>query len=122
MNWKKITYWTSTGLLSSTMLMSSYMYLSQNEALIKSFSSIGLPLYFVMLLGSAKLIGSIALLVPLNDVLKEWAYAGFSFVFAGAAYSHIANGQPWIAPLLFLMLLMVSYVFWKRSRGTQQQH
>jgi hypothetical protein len=106
----------STGLISAGMLMSAFMYLSQNEALMKSFSSIGLPVYFVMLLGVAKLIGAIILPLPVPNGLKEWAYAGFTFVFAGAVYTHIANGQPWIAPLLFLLLLTVSYFFWKKIR------
>jgi uncharacterized membrane protein YphA (DoxX/SURF4 family) len=112
----KIIYWVATGLVAAGMLLSAYMYLTKNPDLVKSFESIGFPIYFVSILGVAKLLGAIALVAPLGTRLKEWAYAGFIFVFIGAVWVHIETGTPWIAPFMFLVVLGVSYLFWIRLK------
>lgn len=112
----KIIYWTATGLVSAAMLMSAFMYLTKNEDLLKNFAAIGLPVYVVTLLGIAKLIGALLLLTPVSARFKEWAYAGFLFTFGGAVWAHIATNTPWIAPLIFIGILAVSYIYWNKSR------
>ncbi|MEJ1237474.1 DoxX family protein [Chryseolinea sp. T2] len=113
----KIIYWIATGLIAVAMLLSAFMYLSKSEELIKNFAAIGLPLYLVMLLGTAKLIGAILLLAPVAARFKEWTYAGFLFTFAGAIWTHAATATPWIAPLLFLVVLGVSYIYWNKTKS-----
>jgi hypothetical protein len=112
----KIIYWIATGLLAAGMGMSAYMYLTKNPDLIKSFETIGFPIYFVTILGVAKLLGAIVLVAPAGTRLKEWAYAGFIFVFIGAVWVHLATGTPWIMPMIFLVVLAVSYLFWTRLK------
>jgi hypothetical protein len=112
----KIIYWITTGLVSAGMLLSASMYLSKSPELMGNFKTLGLPDYFVTLLGVAKLLGAVVLLIPVWTTLKEWAYAGFAFTFAGAVWTHIATGTPWMAPVFFILLLAVSYVFWIRAR------
>jgi DoxX-like family len=107
----KIIYWITTGLISAGMLMSAGMYLSRNAELMENFKALSIPLYFVTMLGAAKLLGAITLVAPVWSKLKEWAYAGFAFVFLGAAWTHFATGTSAVAPLLFLALLGVSYFF-----------
>ena len=114
----KIIYWIATGLVAVAMLLSAFMYLSKNEELVKNFTAIGLPLYMVMLLGTAKLIGAILLLAPVAARYKEWAYAGFLFTFAGAIWTHAATATPWVAPLIFLVVLGVSYIYWNKVKTT----
>lgn len=115
----KIIYWIATGLVSAGMLLSSGMYLTKNPELMGGFTALGIPLYFVLLLGVAKLLGAIVLLAPVWSDLKEWAYAGFSFMFIGAAWVHIATSTPWITPLIFLAILSVSYLFRKRMQQSK---
>jgi len=110
----KIIYWTATGLVSAGMLLSAFMYLSRNPELMGNFKSIGIPVYFVTLLGVAKLAGAITLLAPVWKGLKEWTYAGFTFTFFGALWTHLATGTPWVTPLIFIAMLATSYFFWKR--------
>src|SRR5262249_18877024 len=50
---------------------------------------LGYPVYFVMILGFWKLLGSLALVVPGLPRVKEWAYAGIFFNMTGAAVSHL---------------------------------
>jgi hypothetical protein len=61
---------------------------------MKNFESIGIPLHLVMLLGVAKILDSIALVVPLWNTIKEWAYAGFAFTFIGAIWAHVGTNTP----------------------------
>jgi uncharacterized membrane protein YphA (DoxX/SURF4 family) len=108
----KIIYWIATGLVAAGMLASGAMYLSRNPELMANFQTLSLPVYLVTLLGVAKLAGAIVLVAPVWSKLKEWAYAGFAFVFVGATWTHAATGTPsMVAPLLFLAILGISYFF-----------
>jgi uncharacterized membrane protein len=104
---KKITYWIATVWLALGMVSTGLVQLIQQEEQMKDYIELGYPLYFLTLLGTWKILGSIALLVPKFPLVKEWAYAGFFFAMTGAAYSHIAHGSPFgeIAPSLFLLVL-----------------
>jgi hypothetical protein len=112
----KIIYWVATGLLAAGMGMSAFMYLTKDPELIGAFQTLGFPLYFVSILGVAKLLGAIVLLAPAGTTLKEWAYAGFIFTFIGAIWTHIETSTPFVGPLVFLVVLGVSYFFWVRVR------
>ncbi len=107
----QIVYWGTTGVVALMMVFSSYMYLSQNAQLMQNFQAIGYPAYIVPFLGIAKLLGALALVVTKWDKVTEWAYAGFAFTFLGATYSHLATHTPFVMPLVFLVLLGVSYWF-----------
>lgn len=107
-------YWSFTGLISAFFLMSAFMYLSWSPALVEGFTKGGLPLFMIPLLGVAKLLGAIAIVNPWFKGLKEWAYAGFTFVLIGAVWVHAATHTPFVMPLVFLVLLGVSY-FYKRK-------
>lgn len=106
-----IFYWITTGLLALGFFASSIMYLTRNPELVNSFNKLGFPIFFVTILGVAKLLGAVALVNPWWDKLKEWAYAGFTFVLIGAISTHIATGTSFIAPLFFLVLAAASYYF-----------
>jgi hypothetical protein len=110
----KIIYWISTGIISAMMLFSAFMYLSKSPELLAGFKILGYPLYFIMLLGTAKLLAAIALVVPGFQKIKEWAYAGLTFTFIGAIWSHFSTETSFVAPLVILVILGISY--WFRSR------
>ena len=111
---KKLFYWIFTILVSAGMLMSSYMYLSKNPAMIKEFhETLGYPLFFISFLGVAKLLGVIGLIQQTWRTLQEWAYAGFTFTFIGAAWTHHSTGTPVIFPLIALVFLFFSYILRK---------
>lgn len=112
----KIIYWVATGLVAAGMVMSAFMYLTKNPELVSGFETLGFPVYFISILGVAKLLGAIILLVPAGTTLKEWAYAGFIFTFVGATWTHLATNTPFVSPLVFLVVLGVSYFFWTRIR------
>src|SRR5215203_323060 len=114
----KIIYWIATIWLSLGMLSTGTVQLlkmkGDSPGSIDSMAHLGYPAYFVTLLGIAKILGVIALLIPKYPLLKEWAYAGFFFMMSGAAFTHIAadNSMSEIFPsLLLLILIVVSWYF-----------
>jgi hypothetical protein len=108
---KHVTYWIATVLISAFMAFVSFAYLSHQPKMMSAFASLGYPTYFPAILGVAKMLGVVALLVPGLPHLKEWAYAGFTFTFLGAILSHLSSGQQQAAlmPLASLIMLAVSY-------------
>lgn len=110
----KIVYWIATVLFAGAMLMSSFMYLTKNEQLVKGFGYMGYPLFMLDILGTAKLLGALALVQPWLPRLKEWAYAGFTINLIGAIWSHAVMGDAVTSPLMFMSLLAVSYIFYVR--------
>lgn len=115
----KIIYWSTTGLVAAGFLMSSFMYLGKNPELVNGFKMMGFPDFFIPILGLAKLLGAFAIVNPWVPKLKEWAYAGFTFVLIGATWTHLATNTPFIAPLVFLVLLAVSYYFYVKTFQTE---
>ncbi len=109
---RKIAYWATTGLLSALSLFAAYSYLSGAPQAVEGFAHVGYPQQLRVLLGIAKLLGAITLLVPGVPKLKEWAYAGFTFAWIAASVAHyLANEKPSaVMPLVLLALLAVSYV------------
>jgi p-aminobenzoyl-glutamate transporter AbgT len=111
MKGKLVTYWIATIVICAFMSFVAFSYLSRDEKMMSGFASLGYPSYFPMILGVAKSLGVLALLVPGLPRLKEWAYAGFTFTFLGAIWSHLAADQSKAAlmPLASLVVLAVSY-------------
>jgi hypothetical protein len=117
-----ITYWIFTGLFCFMMLGSAIPdILSAQVAVDGMHGELGYPVYFIPFVGTAKLLGVIALLMPGFPRIKEWAYAGLAFDLLGATYSIIAaGGAPvqYIPMILPLSLGTLSYVFYhKRLRA-----
>ena len=113
----KIIYWTSTSIISAMMLFSAFGYFT-NEDMKNGFIHLGFPSYFRIELGIAKIIGALALLIPMIPLkLKEYAYAGFYLVFISAIIAHLASGDAVsvvITPIVMLGILSVSYMYYKK--------
>ena len=117
----KIIYWSLTGLVAAGFLMSSFMYLGKNPELLNGFKMMGFPEFFIPILGWAKLLGALAIVNPWFPKLKEWAYAGFTFTLIGAIWTHVATGTPFVAPLVFLILVGASYFFFGKVSRPQSE-
>jgi len=116
----KILYWTSTSLIAIMMLYTAYAYLA-NPALAQAFQHLGFPGYFRVELAVAKIAGAILLLAPVATRIKEWVYAGFAFTFVSAFIAHSVSGDPVVARvmvLVFLSVLLVSYISYNKLAGT----
>ncbi len=114
----KIFYWILTAIVALMMAFSSYAYLTKPE-MTAAFHHLGFSDYFRIELAIAKLIGAVALLVPVPAKVKEWAYAGFTFVFVSAFIAHTVSGDPVanrVMPLVFLVILGGSYFLYRKQR------
>jgi hypothetical protein len=120
MTTKTIGYWVTTGLFTAMLAMSGAMDFTHAPALVEGLhEKLGFPLSFLTILGTAKLLGVVALLVPRFPLLKEWAYAGFTFNLLGAVWTHIAEegGIGGAIPALVLLGVMAaSYALRPESR------
>ena len=105
-------YWVVTGLMAAFMLMASVPDVLRLPQAVEIFGHLGYPTYLLPFLGTAKILGVIAVLVPGFGRLKEWAYAGLVFDVTGALYSHLSVGDPvsvWGFALIALVLVSSSY-------------
>ena len=118
---RKITYWVTTVLLAAMSLFSGYAYLSGSPQMVHVFTHVGYPQQLRIILGIAKPLGAIALLVPGMALLKEWAYAGFAFAWISAFVAHYLakDGPAALEPLALLLILAVSYLTRPASRQCQ---
>jgi hypothetical protein len=115
---RRIAYWCSTVLVALA-LLGSLSYLTGSEQVVSGFARSGYPQHLRIVLGFAKPVAAIVLLLPGLPLLKEWAYAGatFALVMAYIAAYAIGDGpQVWAMPLALLALLAVSYVTRPASR------
>jgi hypothetical protein len=108
-----IAYWATTAIFCLVLGFSGITHSIHAEMMVESMAAMGYPVYFMSIIGMFKLLGVAALLAPGRPLLKEWAYAGFTFNLIGAAGSHLLSGEPitdWIRPLLVLGLGSASYL------------
>lgn len=119
----KILYWVFTGLFSFMMLGSAIPDVLVSPIAIKGMhEDLGYPIYLIPFVGVAKILGVLAILLPINARIKEWAYAGLFIDLIGATYSIIAIGAApanWAFMILPLGLGVLSYAFYHKRKRLQ---
>jgi len=71
--------WTVTGLMAALMLLSAVPDILRIPDALLVFTHLGYPPYLLVFLGTAKILGVAAVLVPGFPRIKEWAFAGLTF-------------------------------------------
>ena len=115
-----IIYWISTIIFAALMIFSAAGGLQPTQQAIQILhDGLGYPVYFIQFISVAKLLGSIAILVPGLYRVKEWAYAGLFFDLAGAVYSGVASSGKFDPMMLTLLAWIIpgilSYYFWHKK-------
>ena len=118
---RKVIYWITTVLVAGLSGFAAFSYLTGSPQAVQGFAHVGYPQQLRIILGIAKPLGALALLVPGIPTLKEWASAGFTFAWISAFVAHyLANdGAEAYMPLALLVLLFISYVTRPGSRSRQ---
>jgi len=115
----RVIFWISTLLVLLPTAGSAVpeLFFSAPGATVQSYRLLGYPLCLMKILGVAKILGALAILVDRSRHLTEWAYAGFAILLLGATASHLLAGDAAHAPipLVFFIVLVCSYAF--RSYG-----
>lgn len=116
---RTIVYGISTGLAALALAGGGFGQVSRSPEMVENMLKLGYPIYFMVIIGTWKLLAALALVVPGTPRLKEWAYAGLTFLLTGAFVSHVAAGDPFgnsIAPLAILAVVLTSMVTRPDSR------
>ena len=109
----KTIYWVTTLLFAAFMAFTAIPDILKVPDAVAFITKLGYPEYFVPFIGVAKVLGSIAIVVPGYPKLKEWAYAGLCFDLIGAVYSNLYvngwdNGMLMMIPIFGVMI--TSYI------------
>src|SRR5262245_40209770 len=123
---KSFAYWTTTGMVVFAIFSGGIAELVRRPETIEGMKQLGYPVYFVMILGIWKLLGSLALVVPGFPRVKEWAYAGIFFNMTGAAVSHLVCQDAAWHVVVTLGLAALNVASWalrppSRTLGGNQQ-
>ena len=116
---KRIIYWIFTLWMALGMVSTAIVQLMKNKDELANFTNLGYPAYLMTIIGVWKLLGVIAILIPKQLLLKEWAYAGFFFVMSGAVISHLIVGDTagrTFPAVLLLVLVIISWYFRPANR------
>ena len=90
---KIIVYWVTTALVVFELTMGGVWDILRVPQVRELIERLGYPSYFLLILGTWKLLGAVALVIPKCPRLKEWAYAGVLFDLTGAVASLSASGM-----------------------------
>ena len=120
LNSKHILYWITTILVATEFMVGGVMDIFQLPPFFSIVIHLGYPGYITFIIGTWKILGAVAIVVPRFPRLKEWAYAGMAFNMIGAAASHIAVGDKigmLVAPLIFTGLVFASWFLRPTNRS-----
>ena len=116
----KIIYWIATAWLSLGMISTGIVQIIHQEEEVQKMTAMGYPMYILTIIGTWKILGAVAILIPNYPLLKEWAYAGMLFDLSGAAFSRMSIGDPAqmiIIPLLIMGLVVISWISRPESKS-----
>jgi hypothetical protein len=101
----KIFYWIITFLFAGFMIWTAIPDIMKSEKSMMVYKSLGYPEYLIGFIGVAKLLGSIAILLPFRGLrsLKEWAYAGLFIDLVGATFSALTVFG-FMTPMLIMLI------------------
>jgi hypothetical protein len=111
-----LVYYIPTVLITVMWTFGAIGSLMKSPTSMEVFHRLGYPNYFATLLGTAQLLGVIAILAPVPRTLREWAYAGLTFDASAAIISIMAIGSPvfhLFFPAMGLALVLTSYRAWR---------
>ncbi|WP_084510833.1 DoxX family protein [Nocardia lijiangensis] len=114
-----VGFWIATGIVTSVLVSGGIADLLRRGGTVAGMLELGYPEYFIPILGVCKILGASAILAPGFRRLKEWAYAGAFYNFAGAFASHVASGSStahllWTAA--FALCVLISWSLRPTSR------
>ena len=115
-------YWLATVLVVAELGLGGIWDIARVPFVRDLVTHLGYPSYFLLLLGSWKVLGAVALLVPRRALLKEWAYAGAFFTYTGAIVSHLTTGYDLGEVGLLAVLTALTALSWALRPPSRRTH
>ena len=106
-----VIYWVATGVVVAESLVGGTFDLFRLAPFFPLLAQLGYPAYLATILGIAKILAGVTLILPGLPRLKEWAYAGIVINMLGAAASQLAAGTGLggaVPPLAFAAIALTS--------------
>ncbi len=115
MNWKSITLWVVSILLTVMFIISGSGKLINPAQASAMFVNYGYPAWFALVIGVVEVVGGVLLLVPRVAFIAAGA---LSAVMAGAAFTHLktAGEAPRAAVPVVLLILSVIVALARRPK------
>lgn len=107
-----VGYWATTAVVVAVLFSGGLADLAQHADTSDGVRQLGYPSYFLHILGIWKVLGAAALAVPRCPRLKEWAYAGAFYNFAGACVSHVISHSGFFHVLVTGTFAVVTLASW----------
>ena len=112
LRWKPAAYWLATATVVGELGLGGIWDITRLPSVRELVTNLGYPSYFLVLLGTWKVLAAAALLVPRRALLKEWAYAGAFFTYTGAIASHLTTGYDRVEVPVLAVLAVTTVLSW----------
>jgi len=112
MRFRSAGYWLATAAVAAELAVGGVWDIARLPVVRDLVTHLGYPSYFLVLLGTWKVLGAAALIVPRRPLLKEWAYAGAFFTYTGAIASHLTTGYALGEVGLLAVLTALTVLSW----------
>lgn len=106
----KTWYWIITILFAVFMAFTAIPDVLKSPDAMVFIQNLGYPAYFIPFIGVAKLLGSVAILVPGFPRIKEWAYAGLFYDLIAAFYSVVAVDGFQVGHSFLVLIIVVGAI------------
>lgn len=120
--WRSAGYWLATLPVVGELALGGIWDIARIPYVRELVGGLGYPSYFLVLLGTWKVLGAAALLVPGRPLLKEWAYAGAFFVYTGAIVSHLTSGYDTGEVGLLAVMTTLTVLSWLLRPPSRRTH
>lgn len=116
-----IIYRIVTALFSLMLLAGAITYFVDYEMVSETFTSLGVPTEIIYPLAIVKILGILAIWLIKKPIIKTLAYLGFALDLIMAMFAHLnADDGGFSGPLVPLVLLIISYVFYRRISASEE--
>lgn len=113
-----IIYIVATALFSLMLLAGAITYFVDYEMVSDMFTHLGVPTAIIYPLAVVKIVGVLALVFVKHTTIKKLAYLGFALDLIFATIAHLnAGDEDFYGPIIPLILLTVSYVFYRKKQN-----
>jgi DoxX-like family len=120
--WRSAGYWGATVPVVAEMGVGGIWDIARLPFVRDLVVHLGYPSYFLVLLGTWKVLAAVALLIPGRALLKEWAYAGAFFTYTGAIASHLTTGYDVGEVGLLAVLTALTVLSWALRPPSRRTH